>query len=102
MAIPPVSREDLVQAMLAFDRGERSPHGPEPGKDWMGDRRYHYAILDEVGRPRYPVKEVIRLAVRRATGGWPGRFWGGQGANAYVQNRGFRVAPVPSPRAGNY
>ena len=90
MPIPPTSHEAILEAMLQFSRGERSPQGPRPGTDWLGDSRYHYVIVHE-GEP-YPVKEIIRLAVKRATEDWPSRFWGGPSdANRYVKQYGFTV-----------
>jgi hypothetical protein len=76
-----------------FRSGERSPQGPKPGDDLLGRGNYRYFILHD--GERYPVKEIIRLAVRLATGDWPGRFWGGRESNTYVRNRGFIVEERP-------
>ena len=83
MAIPRTSREAMLEAMVRFDRGERSPRWREARSGWMDNAAYRYAILYE-GR-RYPVKEIIRLAIRLAGGDWMTRFSGGESAaNRYV------------------
>jgi hypothetical protein len=85
MALPPTSRESMLLAMQQFEQGTRSPQGPKVGVDWLGN--------GDDGEP-YPVKEIIRLAVKIATGVWPSRFWGGPtDANRYVAGYGFTVVP---------
>jgi len=53
-----------------FRDGERSPNGPRPDQSWRDDARYGYVIVHE--NDRYPVKEIIRLAVHATTGGLAG------------------------------
>ena len=91
MALPTVSRHSMLLAVEQFKRGVRSDQGPKPGADWLGDGRHHYVLVADDGEP-YPVKEIIRLAVRIETGTWPPRFWGGPlDANRYAERLGFAV-----------
>jgi hypothetical protein len=102
MALPDVSRQSMLLAMEQFRRGVRSDQGPRPGTDWLGDRRHHYVLLADDGEP-YPVKEIIRLAVRIETGAWPSRFWGGPlDANKYAERRGFRVERKDTRRSASH
>jgi hypothetical protein len=74
MAIPETSREALQEAIAEFDRGERSPRWREARAGWMDNAAHKYAI--RYGGRRYPVKEIIRLAIRAAGGQtWP-QPWG--------------------------
>lgn len=75
MAMPETSREALLEAIVRFDRGERSPRWRETQSGWMGNAVHKYAILH--GGRRYPVKEIIRLAIRVVGGDWLTRFSGG-------------------------
>ena len=85
MPIPPTSRTAMLDAMHQFDRGDRSPHGPKPETDWLGDVRHRYVIVE--GERPYPVKEIIRLAVKGVTGEWFTRFVAGPSqANQYAEN----------------
>ena len=87
----------MLAAIEQFKRGERSPNGPKPGADWLGNRNYDYVIVHE-GEP-YPVKEIIRLAVRIATGQWPPPFSGGvKQANKYATDNGFPPEPITAWR----
>ena len=89
MSIPPMSREAILEVMRQFRNGNRSSQGPDPGKDWLGDGRYGYVIVED-DQP-YPVKEIIRLAVKGAIGAWPLEFWGGDQAERYVKRHDFTV-----------
>src|SRR3954463_10869722 len=87
MPLPPVSREQLIEALRAFDRDKRAQ------SDWAGweDRKqFKYAIRFD--GQRYPVKEVVSLA----TGLPPSHFYGGDEANDYVRQRGFDVEALRS------
>src|SRR5215212_9019493 len=92
MPIPPMSREALLEAMQRFSRGERSPWGPQPGENWLGNYCYQYALVLETSR--YPVTEIIRLAVHTATGDWRNNIVGGSQANAYLGTYGFQVVEL--------
>jgi hypothetical protein len=92
MALPSTSREAMVQAIQQFRAGERSPQGPKPGDDWLGKGNHRWVIVHN-GEP-YPLKEIIRLAVRFDTGSAAPQFWGGTGgAKAYAERYGFTVVP---------
>lgn len=92
MRLPSASREDVLKAMRQFDASDHSPSWPQSDKDWTEDRRHGWAI-DHAGR-LYPVKELVRLTVREATGDWPPEeFWGGSQANGYMTRLGFE--PIP-------
>jgi hypothetical protein len=83
----------LVQAIQQFKQGIRSPQGSKPGEDWLGNGAHRYVIVGDDGEP-YPVKEIIRLAVRIATGSLPPRFSGGIAqANRYVERYQMTVVP---------
>lgn len=91
MALLTVSRRSMLLAIDQFNRGVRSEQGPTVGTDWLGDGRHRYVLVDDAGEP-YPVKEIIRLAIKLETGSWPPPFWGGpSGANRYAQRLGFAV-----------
>jgi 5-methylcytosine-specific restriction enzyme B len=83
--IPDASREQLLDAMVRFDRELRD------SSDWaeweeQGNRRY---AIEHDGR-LYPVKQIIVLA----TGIDRGAFKGGDEANGYLETRGFTVVPI--------
>jgi hypothetical protein len=82
MALPPVSRDRIVDAMKSFDREERDK---EEWRDWQSDANYEHAIQYE-GR-LYPVKQIISMA----TGASKVSFSGGPESNIYVGNLGFEV-----------
>src|SRR5438094_822202 len=93
MAIPETGREAMLTALAQFDRGERSPRWHEGKTGWMSKRSYGYAIVH--GGRRYPVKEIIRLAIRVTGGDWMVSFSGGKAeANRYVGKYGFEVEPI--------
>jgi hypothetical protein len=93
MAIPETSREAMQEAIAGFDRGERSPRWRETRVGWMGNGAHKYAIAYQ-GR-HYPVKEIIRLAIRAAGGDWMVWFSGGEtAANRYARKYGFEIVPL--------
>jgi hypothetical protein len=59
----------------------------------MSNGAHKYAILH--GGRRYPVKEIIRLAIHAAGGDWLVVFYGGEtGANRYVRTYDFVIVPI--------
>jgi hypothetical protein len=100
MAIPETSREAVLDAISRFERGERSSNWRGGNGDaWRSDSRDRYALRHE-GR-LYPVKEIVRLAIRSSIGEEFSTFSGGRAANGYARRYGFEVvaleegAPVP-------
>ena len=92
MALPPTSREAILQAIQQFRDGVRSPQGPKPGDDWLG-KGYHRWVIVHEDEP-YPLKEIIRLAIQRGTGVAATRFTGGTGdAKKYAEQYRFTVVP---------
>ena len=57
MALPPVSRDSLIDALRGFDREERNK---EEWQGWQMNANYEHAIQFE--RQLYPVKQIISLA----------------------------------------
>jgi hypothetical protein len=91
MAIPQTGQGAMLEAIQQFKAGVRSPQGPRPDADWLGNGNHKYVIVHD-DEP-YPVKEVIRLAVKIATGSWPGTFSGGiHQANRYAEQYHFTIA----------
>ena len=82
MALPPVSRDSLIDALRGFDREERNK---EEWQGWQMNANYEHAIQFE--RQLYPVKQIISLA----TGMPKDSFSGGPESNNYVTNLGFEV-----------
>ncbi|MCC6176171.1 MAG: EVE domain-containing protein [Chloroflexi bacterium] len=82
--IPDTSRDALLEAMARFDREER---GTPRWQTWEQGRfgAHRFAITHD-GR-LYPVKRIVALA----SGAASRDFLGGDEANAYVQQYGFRV-----------
>ncbi len=81
MAIPDVTRDEIIEALQDFDKQKResdSWHG------WETRKNHRYAI--EWNEQLYPVKEIIRTA----TGGFT-KFSGGREANDYLKARGFHI-----------
>jgi len=92
MAIPPTSRDTILQAIEQFRRGIRSDRWPRPGPEWMEDARHKYVIVHD-GAP-YPIREIVRLAVRIGTGERVVGPWdAADSARKYVRRYGFAVAP---------
>src|SRR5829696_8663431 len=96
-----ITREDILEAIAALNRGEAHSFGPST----------FYDLVDN-GR-RYPPKAVVGLAARRALGRplRPDEFAGGQESWAFrlLREKGFTVVPkegasetelprTPSPR----
>ena len=82
MALPPVSRDRIVDAMRSFDVEQRDK------VEWQNSQsnaNYEHAIQFE-GR-LYPVKQIISMA----TGMSRDTFSGGPESNSYVGNLGFQV-----------
>jgi hypothetical protein len=101
MTIPPTSRALLERAIQLFDRGQRSERWHESAGGWMQDTRHRYAI-SHAGR-LYPMKEIIRLAVRAATDRDFSEFSGGRESVEYVKRYGLAVDALtarttPPPR----
>src|SRR3984957_12348971 len=82
-----ITREDILEAVAALDRGE--PHGFGPST--------FYDLLE--GDRRYPPKAVVGLAARRALGRAlrPDEFSGGEESWAFrlLRDRGFNVVRKP-------
>ena len=78
-----ITRQDILQAIAALDRGEPHAFGPST----------FYDLLE--GERRYPPKAVVGLAARRALGRplQPDEFSGGQESWAFrlLRDRGFTV-----------
>ena len=92
MALPDVTREELIGAMRRFDEERASDNW----RNWEKDRNYDYAVVHN-GR-RYPPKRIISIA----TGAPENTFSGGvSGANRYLEKRDFVVEPLhPEPSDG--
>src|SRR5215471_756756 len=86
-----ITRQDILEAIAALDRGESNAFGPSIFYD-----------LAEGGR-RYPPKAVVGLAARRTLGRplRPDEFSGGQESWAFrlLRDRGFNV--VKKLRSGD-
>jgi 5-methylcytosine-specific restriction protein B len=86
-----ISRQDILDAIAALDRGEPHTFGPST----------FYDLLE--GGRRYPPKAVVGLAARRALGRplRPDEFSGGQESWAFrlLRNRGFQI--IGKDRATN-
>jgi hypothetical protein len=82
MALPPVSRDRIIDAIRQFDREERES---DEWRNWQSNSNYEHAIRFE--DRLYPVKEIIHLA----TGASKDTFSGGPEANSYVEGLGFQV-----------
>jgi EVE domain len=82
VALPPVSRERIVDAMTVFDREQRDV---EEWRDWQSNANYEYAIQFE--GQLYPVKQIISMA----TGAPKDSFSGGPESNAYLEKLDFNV-----------
>jgi 5-methylcytosine-specific restriction protein B len=90
--IPDVSRQALLDALRRFDQECR----PRPEwTDWESSRAHRYAIEHE-GR-RYPVGQVLRLALGSDGEGAASAIRSGQDANAFVGDRGFVVTTLREP-----
>ena len=78
-----ITRQDILDAVKALDRGESHPFGPST----------FYDLLE--GGRRYPPKAVVGLAARRALGRIlrPDEFSGGQESWAFrlLRDRGFQI-----------
>jgi len=78
-----ITREDILEAIGALDRGESHAFGPST----------FYDLLE--GERRYPPKAVVGLAARRALGRSlrPDEFSGGQESWAFrlLRERGFTI-----------
>ena len=93
IVIPETSREAMQAAITGFDRGERSPRWREGRSGWMLNENHRYVIVHS-GR-RYPVKEIIRLAIRASGGDWMANFSGGKAqANRYARRYGFEIDEI--------
>jgi 5-methylcytosine-specific restriction enzyme B len=82
-----ISRQDILDAIAALDRGEPHAFGPST----------FYDLLE--GGRRYPPKAVVGLAARRALGRAlrPDEFSGGQDSWAFrlLRDRGFKIVQKP-------
>src|SRR6516162_9947244 len=78
-----ITREDILEAISALDRGEPHEFGPSTLYDLLEDGR------------RYPPKAVVGLAARRALGRSlrPDEFSSGQESSAFqlLRDRGFTI-----------
>src|SRR5437762_11262574 len=85
MAIPRVSRDQVIDALRRFDAEER---GTDEWRTWQSNSNYEHALRFE--DRLYPVKEIISLA----TGTPKDSFSGGPESNSYVGNLGFEIVPL--------
>ncbi len=91
MAIPDVSRNEIIAALELFDSQQR---GTPEWEGWEQRENHKYAIQYE-GR-LYPVKHIIGLAAGVGTN----TFSGGDEANSFVQRRGLTIVPLDREPAG--
>lgn len=87
MALPQISREQLLAAMQRFDQEAR--HLNE-WSGWQNNGNYEYAVEHE--NKLYPPKEIISLAA----GVSKDSFNGGYQSNKYLQNYGFIIKRLRS------
>jgi hypothetical protein len=78
----PSGPTSILDALKRFDRELR---GSPEWAGWDQSQNHKYAIAHD-GR-RCPVKQIVRMATDATY------FSGGLGANGYVENLGFTVAP---------
>lgn len=90
--IPETTREQILAAMVRFDREQRDT--PE-WAGWEGRGTQRYVLVHE-GR-RYPPKQIIALA----TGAGRSSFGGGNETNNYLAARGLTVVPISPARESN-
>jgi hypothetical protein len=83
MALPPIQRENIFEALKAFDESFR--HQPE-WQDW--ERRYEYAI--NVSGRRYPAKQILSMAANTP----PSEFSGGEQTNKSLRDAGFKIVEI--------
>jgi hypothetical protein len=78
-----ITREDILEAISALDRGDQHDFGPSTFYDLLHNDR------------RYPPKAVVGLAARRVLGRFlqPNEFSGGQESWAFrlLRDRGFTI-----------
>lgn len=87
MAIIPVGKEKIEEAILAFDEHVRSS---EEFRDWESSKAQRHAI--EFDGKKYPPKKIVSLA----TGMPVSALRGGPEANNYLKKRGFNIVPISS------
>lgn len=93
MDVPNVSKSEIFEAMVRFDREFR---GKGSWANWPeAAGRHKYAILDK-GRP-YPIKKIISLATNSSVYDFNGG-WGPTSANWYILERGFDVYDLGTMR----
>ncbi|PRX18490.1 dynein-related subfamily AAA family protein [Orenia metallireducens] len=85
MAIPDMSREEIIEALNKFDHNYRDT---EEWIDFTLDKRHKYVIKYE--DKTYPVKEIIRIAGDYNVPS----FSGGREANSYLSQRGFEIVEL--------
>lgn len=88
-AIPKVSRKQVQNAMVEFDKALRDS---SEWAAWEANAAQLYAI-DHEGKC-YPPKKIISLA----TGIPVNSFWGGHPSNSYLKALGFEVIPLEDKR----
>lgn len=88
-----ITREDILEAIAALDRGEPHAFGPST----------FYDLLE--GARRYPPKAVVGLAARRALGRplRPDEFSGGQEKWSFrlLRDRGFTIVDKQGRSSGD-
>jgi len=91
VAIPPVTKEAIEQALEKFDSALRESN------EWAGweSNKAQSWVLEHNGR-RYPPKKIISVA----TGMPVGRFSGGPESNDYLAARGFNVTRLRDTSLG--
>jgi predicted RNase H-like HicB family nuclease len=96
--LPDLNEAVVREVMDSWDTGPASPAWR--GFDWQRPGRHKTAVR-YAGR-LYPVKEVIRRAVHKATGDWVDLGLDKEGAVQWVCSRGFTVtfAPFRKPYDG--
>jgi 5-methylcytosine-specific restriction enzyme B len=87
-----ITRDDVINAMVAIDTGEGSEFGDSTGYDLLHEKR------------RYAPKRVMGLAVRRILGRTlkPSEFTGGEGSKCFRILRGLDFEIVPKQLGGFY
>ncbi|MCK8816868.1 AAA family ATPase [Natroniella sulfidigena] len=89
MAIPDMSKEEILAALKEFDREHRDK---KRWKNFTKNKNHKYAI--QYNQDLYPVKEIIRIA-----GDYDlPSFSGGREANNYLIERGFRIIELTNYR----
>ena len=88
MAIPTVSADKILAAMAQFDNELRAD---THWTNWENNQAHQFAIKNE--NKLYPVKQIISMATDAPVSA----FSGGNEANNYLKERGFKIELLRSP-----